>query len=192
MSLSVESAVSDIIVFKSNSADKKPGKGVHERVVDSGKYERLASFKDFRRYLSNFDSSCTFTWKWPHGDKEYTFRSIEHAFQAAKIAQVDTLAAFRFTVESGDPIGAGDGSVAQKNRKLIKLSPEQIELWDSISGFIMASAASAKYKQNPQSIAAQVLKATCRAELWHLSTSRGSPSSLVRFEHLELIRDSLV
>jgi hypothetical protein len=106
--------MADKIVFKSNSADKKPGKGVHEVAADGEKYERLASFKDFRRYLSNFDSSCTFKWKWPHGDKEYTFRSIEHAFQAAKIAHVDTLAAFRFTVESGDPIGAGDGAGAQK------------------------------------------------------------------------------
>ena len=184
--------MTDKIVFKSNSADKKPGKGVHEYVADDGKYERLASFKDCRRYLSNFDSSCTFKWKWPNGDKEYTFRSIEHAFQAAKIAHVDTLAAFRFTVESGDPIGAGDGAVAQKNRKLVVLTPEQIVMWNSISSFIMASAASAKFNQNPESIAAQVLRATCNTELWHLSTSRGSPSALVRFEHLETIRNSLV
>jgi hypothetical protein len=186
--MSAASSSSDKFVFKSNSADKAPGKGVHEFAADE--YSALAKIKDFRRYLSNFDSSCTFVWQGPF-EKPYTFRSIEHAFQAAKIYIADPVAAMKFTVESGDSIGSGEGHIAQKNRKLVKLTPAQLSHWDSISKSIMASAADAKYTQNVSSVSAQVLKATGRAELWHLVTVRGKSSYLVRFEHLECIRSRL-
>ncbi len=179
------------IAFKSNSADKKPGKGVHECISDPTAYKPLESIKDFRKYLSNFDSSVSFVWQGPF-DKPYTFRSIEHAFQAAKIHIANPVAALKFTVESGDAIGLGDGALAQKKRKLVKLTPEQLIVWSGMSIETMKSIAIAKYTQNPGSIASTVLKNTKDAELWHIVTSRGKPSELVRFEHLEYIRSSLL
>lgn len=181
----------DKLVFKSNSADKAPGRGVHEVIGNPDDYRTLAAIDDFRRYLSNFDCSAPFTWKWPGGDRSFTFRSIEHAFQAAKMALVDAGAAYRFTVESGDAIGAGDGAVAQKHRKLVKLDDVQLAIWDTMLANVMSSAARAKYTQNRDGVAARVLIATRNAELWHLSTSRGNPSQLVRFAHLESIRAEL-
>lgn len=188
--MSCASLAKDKLVFKSTSADKKPGAGVHESVADSSVYSGLARIKDWRRHLSNFDCSDTFAWQGPFA-KPYTFRSVEHAFQAAKIHLADPAAAYRFTLESGDPIGAGDGSVAQKHRRLMKLSPAQLTIWASISNGVMKSAAEAKYTQNPEGVAAKVLKETRDAELLHIVTSRGKPSSLVRFSHLEAIRSSL-
>jgi hypothetical protein len=186
----MSAAAKDKLVFKSTSADKKPGKGIHESVADPSAYSDLARIKDFRRYLSNFDSSCSFKWQGPY-DKEYTFRSVEHAFQGAKIYRVDPAAGLRFTMESGDPIGLGDGAVAQKHRKLVKLSGAQLAAWASVSSEVMASASKAKYSQNPDGVAAQILKATGEAELFHLVTQRGAASMLVRFTHLEEIRSTL-
>jgi hypothetical protein len=183
-------STADKLVFKSTSADKAPGKGVHESVGNPLAYITLKGIKNFRRYLSNFDTSCSFVWTGPFSTP-YTFRSIEHAFQAAKIHIADPAAAFRFTVESGDAIGLGDGAVAQKHRKLVKLTKSQLEEWADCAVSTMASAAEAKFAQNPDSNAARVLKATGSAELFHLVTKRGSASELVRFTHLEKIRESL-
>jgi hypothetical protein len=180
----------DKIIFKSTSADKAPGKGVHESVAVPSAYSDLARIKDFRRYLSNFDTSCSFKWQGPY-DKAYTFRSVEHAFQGAKIYRVDPTAGLRFTVESGDAIGLGDGSIAQKHRKLVKLSAAQLTAWGAVAQEYMASATEAKYSQNPTGVASGVLKATGKAQLLHLVTQRGAPSALVRFTHLESIRDTL-
>lgn len=180
----------DKIAFRSNSADKAPGKGVHEYVSDVSLYADLRAIKDFRRYLSNFDSSVTFIWQGPF-DVPYTFRSNEHAFHAAKIFLASPSEALKFTIESGHAIGAGDGEVARKHRKLVKLNSEQLDLWDASSYDVMASIAEAKFLQNPDSVVARVLKATGRAELWHLATARGKPSELLHFEFLEQIRAKL-
>jgi predicted NAD-dependent protein-ADP-ribosyltransferase YbiA (DUF1768 family) len=180
----------DKFVFRSNSADKAPGKGVHEYAADPKAYSTLSAIKNFRRYLSNFDSSVTFVWQGPF-DTPYTFRSIEHAFQAAKIWLANPTESLKFTVESGHAIGAGDGEVARKHRKLVRLTEDDLALWDAMNWEIMASAAEAKYTQNPDSIPSQVLKATGNAELIHLATARGKPSELIRFPHLEAIRDRL-
>ena len=177
----------DTLVFRSNSADKAPGKGVHEFVANVADYAELATIKNFRRYLSNFDSSVTFTWQGPF-DRPYTYRSIEHAFHAAKIYLANPTEALKFTVESGHSIGAGDGIVARKHRKLVKLTEEQLALWDSQAWDVMASVATAKFTQNPTSVPSRVLKATGGAKLVHLATARGKPSELIHFSHLESIR----
>ncbi len=98
----------------------------------------------------------------------------------------------KFTVESGDVIGLGDGALAQKKRKLVKLTPEQLTIWSGLSNETMKSIAIAKYNPNPGNIASTVLKNTKDAELWHIVTSLGKPSELVRFEHLEYIRSTLL
>ena len=173
-------------VFKSNSADKAPGKGVNEQLAKGHSFPELSKIKDWRRMLSNFDVS-EFDWSGegvlPEPFPAKTrWNSIEHAFQGAKHWwKGHKKEAMRFTL-SGD-IGKGDGAEAQKNRKLVKID---MEGWDELSWKVMASAAEAKYMQNPERM--RMLKATAPAELFHLTTQRGKKSDIVPFKHLEYIR----
>jgi hypothetical protein len=177
----------DIFVFKSNSADKAPGKGVNEHLVKGHSFSELSKIKDWRRMLSNFDVA-EFDWTGegvlPEPFPPMTrWNSIEHAFQGAKHWwKGHKKEALRFTL-SGD-IGKGDGAEAQKNRKLVKI--DDMDGWDELSWKVMASAAEAKYTQNPEKM--RMLKATAPAELFHLTTQRGKKSDLVPFKHLEYIR----
>lgn len=184
----------DVLVFYSKSSDVPPGRGVHERVGNPAQQADLRDLPDWRKALSNFDTSTPFVWTGSNFDflarvfpSGTTWRTIEHAFQAAKIAIADTNQAQLFTMNSGSAIGLGDGAIAQKNRKLVKLNFEQLALWDSISRDVMADIAKAK-QANRNSFAARVLKATRNAELVHLMKQRGKPSVLDRFRHLESIR----
>ena len=61
------------------SADLPPGQGVHEWVADAARYAVLAGVRHWRRMLSNF-------WPADFTLDERTYRTVEHAFQAAKIA----------------------------------------------------------------------------------------------------------
>jgi ribA/ribD-fused uncharacterized protein len=167
---------SDKLYFFSKSAKVPPGKGKNEYVEDPNKYKGLPH--DFRRVLSNFHLA-------PFVFQGFTYNTIEHAFQAKKIELVDPVESRRFTLESGDPIGLGDGVIAQKNRKLVKLSPTDLKKWDDIKCDIMKSASQAKYTQHPE--AARILINTMDSELWHI-VSRQKP---VRFTHIEEIRTIL-
>lgn len=155
-----------------------PGKGANEYVENSFLYTDLAKIKDWRRILSNFH---VFPFKY----QGYTYHTIEHVFQAMKIAIVDKEKALKFTVESGDEIGKGDGDVARKNRKLAKLNDAQLAQWAKMRDNVMHDAAVEKYTACAEARA--VLKATNCAELWHI-VSRSKP---VRFDHLEKIRATL-
>lgn len=179
---SSSSKTTTTFVFYSGSADAKPGKGVNEYVDPDmiSKYAPLSKEKDWRRVLSNFDV-CPFVFEGK------TYRTIEHVFQSKKIALADPGEADKFTVESGHPIGQGDGAVAQKNRKLVKLTLPQLQQWDDMKDDVMERATVAKYAQCPEKL--RILKLTDGATLLHLMKVRGKPSNLVRFEHLERIRD---
>lgn len=166
----------DKLYFFSKSASVVPGKGSNEQITNLAIYEPLG--KDFRRVLSNFHVA-------PFTFEGYTYNTIEHVFQAKKIGLESETEAFKFTVESGDAIGKGDGAMAQKNRKLIKLTTSKLAEWDIIKEDVMYRAALEKYKQNSE--AAKVLKATLNAELWHIQV-RKKP---IRFIHLELIRTQI-
>ena len=176
-----------IFVFKSNSADKAPGKGVNEHLVKGQTFPELSKIKDWRRMLSNFDVA-EFDWTGegvlPEPFPPTTrWNSIEHAFQGSKHWwKGHKKEALRFTM-AGD-IGKGDGAEAQKNRKLVKI--DDMDGWDELSWKVMASAAEAKYIQNPERM--RMLKATAPAELFHLTTQRGKKSDIVPFKHLEYIR----
>jgi hypothetical protein len=179
----------DVFVFKSNSADKAPGKGVNENLVKGHTYPELSKIKDWRRMLSNFDVA---EFEWTGEDvlpepfpAKTRWNSIEHAFQGAKHWwKGHKKEALRFTLNSGDTIGKGDGAEAQKNRKLVKI--DDMDGWDELSWKIMASASEAKYMQNPEKM--RMLKATAPAELFHLVTQRGKKTEIVPFKHLEYIR----
>ena len=175
-----------VFVFKSNSADKAPGKGVNEQLAKGHTFTELSKIKDWRRMLSNFDVA-EFDWSGegvlPEPFPAKTrWNSIEHAFQGAKHWwKGHKKEALRFTL-SGD-IGKGDGAEAQKNHKLVNMD---MAGWDDLSWKVMSSAAEAKYIQNPERM--RMLKATTPAELFHLTTQRGKKSDIVPFKHLEYIR----
>ena len=168
----------DKFCFYSKSRDVKPGKGANEIVNDASQYEELGQIKDWRKVLSNFHVS-QFVYN------GLTYNTIEHVFQAKKIELVDKEKALWFTVESNHEIGQGDGEMARKNRKLVKLDKEHLTAWSKIRDQIMKDAAIAKYATSEE--ARNVLMATKEAELWHIMP-RAAP---VRFTHLEEIRHHL-
>lgn len=169
---------SDKLYFYSKSKDVAPGKGTNEYVEEPSKYVDLSTTKDWRKVLSNFHFE-------PFKYDGYTWNTIEHVFQSKKIELVDPEKAKWFTVESGNEIAKGDGLVARKNRKLVKLSKAELEQWFYIKNKVLFEAASEKYKQNTNS--ANILKATNKAELWHI-VMRGKPE---RLTHLERVRSIL-
>jgi predicted NAD-dependent protein-ADP-ribosyltransferase YbiA (DUF1768 family) len=169
------------LAFYSKSRDYAAGAGPQEYIYDITKcnFRELNNIRDWRKILSNFH---VYPFKYIDG---YTYNSIEHVFQAMKIALADPEKALLFTVESGDEIGIGDGAIAQKNRRLVKLDKNQIAHWDKIKADVMRNAAECKYAQCED--AQKVLLCTENAELWHI-VSRSAP---VRFEHLEKIREKI-
>lgn len=171
----------DILCFYSKSADKPPGKGASEQVQDISQYAELAKLAHWRRTLSNFDVA-------PFTFRCNRYNTIEHVFQAMKTALVDGEKAAHFTLDSGHTIGQGDGRVAQAHRKYAMLDKSQIAIWATLSDHIMAEAAAAKYAEPANNHARQVLVATNKAQLMHIS--RGHP--LKRFVHLEQIREALI
>jgi predicted NAD-dependent protein-ADP-ribosyltransferase YbiA (DUF1768 family) len=169
----------DKLYFYSKSRDVYPGKGANEQVKDESLYAELSAFKDFRRILSNFHV-CPFKFE------DLTYNSIEHAFQAKKIELVDPEKAKWFTTESGHKIGQGDGSMAQKNRKLVVLPPADLKKWNQSKMQIMKRISIAKYFECEE--AKKVLLATKQAQLWHIVSRKPA----MRFVHLEEIRTMLL
>jgi ribA/ribD-fused uncharacterized protein len=171
--------VGDRLYFFSGSADLPPGQGVHERVADASRYAVLAGVRHWRRMLSNF-------WVADFTLGGCTYRTVEHAFQAAKIAMVDPGLAERFVLDSGTELACGDGVAARKQRKLVLLDEAQLRRWDERKHVVMREAMQAKFSQHEP--LRQVLLATLPAELWH-GTGRGQPPT--RIHDLETIRDRL-
>ncbi len=169
----------DRLYFFSGSADLPPGHGVHEQVADPARYAALAGVRHWRRMLSNF---------WPADITlgQRTYRTVEHAFQAAKIALVDPALAEIFALESGTDPARGDGATARRHRKLVLLNDIQLREWDGRKHTVMRDAMHAKFSRHEK--LRTVLQATQPAHLWH-GTGRGQPP--VRILDLESIRDAL-
>jgi predicted NAD-dependent protein-ADP-ribosyltransferase YbiA (DUF1768 family) len=166
----------DKLCYYSKSANVKVGKGANEYVSDFTKYSELDKIPNWRRILSNFYVE-------PFTFKGKTYNSVEHAFQGYKIGTVDKEKGEYFTLESNHPIGKGDGSVAQKNRKLILFNAEQLAHWDSIKHKVMTEIT---YQRIAQSKTYRnVLLLTNNAELWHVMARRG----IIRNVYLEELRD---
>ena len=165
--------------FFSGSADLPPGQGVHEWVADQARYGVLAGVRHWRRMLSNF---------WPADFRlgEHTYRTVEHAFQAAKIAIVDPALAEQFALDSGTELARGDGTAARTHRKLVLLDDAQLRQWDAGKHAVMRGAMLAKFSQHEP--LRTVLLGTLPAELWH-GVGRGQPP--IRIHDLETIREVL-
>jgi len=182
-----EEETEDVLAFYSGSKDAYPGKGVHESVDEPKQYDALSKIKGWRTKFSNFDVA-PFTWSGagvlPVPFEEGTqWNSIEHAFQASKFKLYGhDKVALRFTLVND--IGKGDGAFAQKHRKAVVL--KDMTTWNEISDNVMADIAKAKYAQNKE--ASRILDLTNNAKLIHVVKSRGKPSELKHFIHLEEIR----
>jgi predicted NAD-dependent protein-ADP-ribosyltransferase YbiA (DUF1768 family) len=175
MQASTNTDIPDRLRYYSKSRDVKPGKGAGEAVKSESVYSKLKEIKDWRQILSNFYVE-------PFKFDGFTWRTVEHVFQSKKIGLVDSDAAHCFTVESGHEIGKGDGSVAQKNRKLRKLSAEKLAEWDSIKDALMTDATRERIKQSD--VYRDVLLKTNDAELWHYVSRKPA----VRNVYLEKLR----
>jgi ribA/ribD-fused uncharacterized protein len=175
----VVTTIEDRLYFFSGSADLPPGQGVHEQVADPARYAVLAGVRHWRRMLSNF-------WPAEFTLGERTYRTVEHAFQAAKIALVDPGLAERFALESDTELARGDGATARRHRKLVLLDGAQLRRWDGRKNAVMRDAMCAKFSRHEPLRA--VLLATRPAQLWH-GTGRGQPPA--RIHDLETIRDTL-
>ena len=176
-SLLKEEKKPDIIIFYSKSADKPAGKNKGEFINNEEEYKELNKIKNFRRYLSNFDE-CEFKYK------GYTYNTIEHAFQGAKITLADKEKGYKFTKDSGDKIGLGDGLMARKNRKLVKLNEKEIKEWNKIKEKVMYEIALEKFKTCKKQL--DILQKTGKCELWH-TIPRMKP---MRCYYLEKIRNN--
>lgn len=166
----------DRLFFYSASADRAPGVGRHENVADPSAYAELSRIKNWRKMLSNFwiaDFVCD----------GLTYRTVEHRFQAAKIALADAALARQFALESGSLLSRGDGAAARAQRKLVLLDAAKLARWDREKHTVMQSAMRAKFTQHPELLA--VLRATGVAQLWH-GTGRGAAPQ--RVWDLEAIR----
>ncbi len=169
----------DRLFYYSSSADRAPGEGVHEHVSDPAPYRELAARPGWRRMLSNF-------WVADFTLEGRTWRTVEHRFQAAKIALADQAAASLFTLESGSELAQGDGNAARKMRKMVVLTAAQLAAWERMKRDVMQAAMRAKFTQHPDLGA--LLLATGDAELWH-SAGRGHAPG--RVHELEAVRAEL-
>ena len=169
---------SDRLYYFSNSAAKAPGKGVNEYVSDPNKYTRLAQISDWRRKLSNFYVALFVV-------LGVEWNTVEHMFQSYKINIADSGLAWSFCINSGSQLSMSDGSIAQKNRKAVVLSPEQLRQWETLKDTILYTALKAKFTQNAE--LRELLLATGNAELWH-----GAPRTTASRQFLlERVRSEL-
>jgi len=148
----------DKLCFYSGSADVCAGRGVHEYVKDVSNYRELNKIKHWRKILSNFYVS-----PFLYENKEWN--TVEHAFQSKKIALQSMEKADWFHKHSGHAIGQGDGFIARKNRKIMILSPENLERWDFMKKDILEKILLAKFSQDK--LCKKTLISTLDAELWH-------------------------
>jgi predicted NAD-dependent protein-ADP-ribosyltransferase YbiA (DUF1768 family)/DNA-directed RNA polymerase subunit M/transcription elongation factor TFIIS len=167
--------MTDKFQFYFNSADVKPGKGAGETVADATVYNELAKIKNWRRALSNF-AEAPFKWK------GYTWKTAEHAYHAAKFENINREAFLKFAQESGSELSRGTGADAQKERKMVKLTKQQITEWDAKKGNILKAIWREKFGQHEPS--RNVLMLTGNAELWH----RAPRGEAERWEGLEELR----
>lgn len=172
----------DRLYYFSRSANKYPGLGVNEYVSDPIKYIELSKINsignNWRQMLSNF-------WVAPFEVEGIRWNTIEHMFQGYKINIANSELGYLFSLNSNSSLSKSPGEEAQKNRKLVLLSSEQLEEWEDIKDDIMYYGLLAKFTQNPE--LKEVLLLTQDAELWH-GAPRVAPS---RQYLLESVRSEL-
>ncbi len=188
MIIQKEKMTSDKLLFYSKSKDLPAGAIVSGRVIqedvhDPDDYTALNAIPHWRQVLSNFYTFDFVVEVSP--DTVLTFRTIEHGFHYFKIKIANPERAFELALESGTQLSQGDGLDARRARKLVVLTPQQLQEWDRQRDTVLYLLSKCRYSQD--SLSKRVLLATQDAQLWHI-VSKSSP---VRFSHLETIREEL-
>ena len=165
--------------FYSGSRPIAAGHGTGEWTFTSEAYFELNRIEHWRRKLSNF-------WIAPFDWKGHRWNTVEHAFQAAKFMDTHMDIAYQFTLDSGSALGRDGGLSARKQRKVVVLTSEELELWDAKKSEIMKELWRAKFSQNSELL--RVLKETGNAELWHYA---GRGGGVERWFGLEELRKEL-
>ena len=186
-------------VFKSNSANKKPGKGVHEKLTDGENYKDLDKIKDWRRKLSNMYIS-----PFVIGGKEYI--SVENFFHSAKFSNdypefSNTFAINGNTSWSKDPFkskqAGKQGRVSKSGNKYYNSKLPELksyknvkmrdDFYNGIDDIVMTLGLYSKFTQNKD--LEKLLLNTGNAELYHLVSEMYKKGiNLERWHHLERIR----
>lgn len=158
----------DKFYFFSKSADKQPGKGIHEEVSNPNDYKDLARVKEWRKILSNF-------WMQPFTLDGYTWNSVEHFYQGNKFKTTNEKFLRQFTVESNSEIskdptmgkaaGGKTGTYQKKSIRPSYVKGDKKYIDGKPGRDAMLRALAAKFTQNPD--LGRVLLATGNAELWH-------------------------
>jgi predicted NAD-dependent protein-ADP-ribosyltransferase YbiA (DUF1768 family) len=179
-----------IFMFYSKSADKAPGYGSGEKMVESKKqdYAELAKIKDWRKMLSNF-------WIAEFDLDGHRWTSVEHYYQGSKFQQNNPDFYLQFSLDSGSELsknpemaksaGGKTGKVDGKlfRPKNVKIDPDFFT--GDNANRKMYDAQYAKFTQNAD--LKRLLLLTKEAKLMHYT--RGSPP--VFFENLVQIRNGL-
>lgn len=170
--------IPDKLYFFSRSADKSPGQGANEYIQTPFKYAVLKATPDWRKMLSNF-------WLAPFEVSGVRWNTIEAMFQGYKINLARPDIAWQFSLNSGSALSQASGDEAQKNRKIVILTPDQLSQWEAMKENVLYHGLKAKFSQNPALL--RILKATGTAELWH-----GTPRVAAQRQYtLERVRDEL-
>jgi len=179
-----------VFMFYSKSADKPPGYGSGEKMMESKKpeYAELSKIKDWRKMLSNF-------WVAEFNLYGHRWLSVEHYYQGSKFKKENPDFYLQFSLDSGSALskdsamakGAG-GKTGKIDGKLFRPKNVKIDADFFINGRDnkeMYDAQYAKFTQNAD--LTQVLLLTKDAKLMHYT--RGSQP--VFFENLVAIRTIL-
>lgn len=169
------------LCFFSLSADKPPGEGSREAVADESVYTDLLSVRDWRRVLSNFYHTQA-----PIPCFHRTFRSVEHAYQYAKLRLADPETAESLTLESGSTLSEAVGSKVKKAGRSVCLTGDQLRVWGPLSRLVMKAAVTAK--ADSCCLFRRVLLSTHPAQLWHLRPCQ-TPE---RWQWMERLREELL
>jgi predicted NAD-dependent protein-ADP-ribosyltransferase YbiA (DUF1768 family)/DNA-directed RNA polymerase subunit M/transcription elongation factor TFIIS len=171
--------MTDVFQIFAGSADAAPGKGAGETLVSpAATYKELRAIPHWRRTLSNF-AVTPFQWKGRQ------WKTLEHAFQAAKFETIDPELFRSFSLNSGSALSRGSGEDARSERKAVVFTAEQKAAWDARMPALQKELWEAKFSQNPD--ARKVLLLTGDAQLWHAAPR----TPKVHWTDLEEIRGEL-
>lgn len=170
-----------VFTFYAKSADVKPGKGVHEKMIEekAEDFKELEKIKNWRRVLSNYfvDTSPEENVLPLFEADTYTWASVEHYFQAQKFKKYPDYYRL-FTIESDSEISKSVklakevGDKGKLNNKIFVSKQIRLEIESDTSKYEEYVERGQLYKYSQHEFSKQVLLATKNAKLQHLIITR--------------------
>ena len=143
-----------LFIFK-KSAEKHPGKGIHDVVADPSIYPLLNATPNWRRMIDDFYVA-------PFEVKGIVWPSVKAMVFGYRIGEADPEYGYKFSITSGDDLGKMDYHIFE-HRHDIHLNLEQAEDWDKKKEAVYQNALYAKFTQHPELL--EILLDTKNAEL---------------------------